>query len=202
MPYSILHISDLHRSPTDPISNDELVSALVSDRSRYIAEAPPVRAPDAIIVSGDVIQGVPLGTPNHAAELANQYATAENFLDELVNRFVSGDRSRLIVLPGNHDIDWNTAFSAMVPVATDKEPQDIAAELYKHGSTFRWDWRRKQLYQIVNEDLYAKRLDAFWDFFGRFYLGVPHLLRAAPKADYNLFSLMEDRIGVAAFNSC
>jgi hypothetical protein len=26
--YSILHISDLHRSPRDPISNDELISAL------------------------------------------------------------------------------------------------------------------------------------------------------------------------------
>jgi hypothetical protein len=61
-PFSILHISDLHRSPSDPVSNDELTSALMSDRDRYIREDPPVAVPEAIVVSGDIIQGVPLDT--------------------------------------------------------------------------------------------------------------------------------------------
>lgn len=48
--FSILHISDLHRSPQDPISNDELVSALVSDRDSYRHEDPSIATPDAIVV--------------------------------------------------------------------------------------------------------------------------------------------------------
>jgi len=202
MPYSILHISDLHRSPTDPISNDELVSALIGDRARYINEEPQVRAPDAIIVSGDIIQGVPLGTSNYAVELAQQYATAEAFLDELTNRILGGDRSRVVIIPGNHDIDWNTALSAMSLVSAGDEPKDVAGELHREGSSLRWDWRNRQLYRIVDEDAYAARLDAFWTFFGRFYHGVQNLLHVTPKADYNLFSLMGHKIGVAAFNSC
>jgi len=65
----------------------------VSDRDRYILEDPPVPAPDAIVVSGDIIQGVALGTDDFAAKLADQYKVAEEFLDELVRRFLNGDRS-------------------------------------------------------------------------------------------------------------
>ena len=112
-PFSILHISDLHRSPRDPISNDELISALIQDRDRYVQEEPSITPPQAIVVSGDVIQGVPLGTEDFATKIEEQYAVAEEFLDELARRFVDGDRSRLVMVPGNHDVDWNTAFSAL-----------------------------------------------------------------------------------------
>ena len=107
--YSFLHISDLHRSPADPITNAELISALVADRDRYRAEDPPVPAPDAIVVSGDIVQGIPLGLPDFAKQLAEQYEVAEEFLADLSRRFLGGDRSRVIIVPGNHDIDWNTA---------------------------------------------------------------------------------------------
>lgn len=103
--FSILHISDLHRSPKDNITNAELISALVSDRQRYASENPPIKAPDAIIVSGDIIQGVPLGTLDAPLRLAEQYATALDFIVELTERFVEGDRSKVVIVPGNHDID-------------------------------------------------------------------------------------------------
>ena len=45
--FSILHISDLHRSPYDPKSNGELISALISDRERYRHETPRIAAPEA-----------------------------------------------------------------------------------------------------------------------------------------------------------
>ena len=60
-PYSIMHISDLHRSPDDPITNEELVSALLHDRDRYVKEEPAMSAPQALVVSGDLIEGVGLG---------------------------------------------------------------------------------------------------------------------------------------------
>jgi 3',5'-cyclic AMP phosphodiesterase CpdA len=111
--FSILHISDLHRSPADPISNAELISALVGDRERYVNESPRIPAPEAIVVSGDLIQGLPLGTTDYETKLDDQYAVADEFLDELVKRFLDGDRSRVVIIPGNHDVDWNTALEAM-----------------------------------------------------------------------------------------
>jgi len=53
-PYSTMHISDLHRSPADPISNAELISALVSDHERYLQENPRIGAREAIGVSGAI----------------------------------------------------------------------------------------------------------------------------------------------------
>ena len=200
--FSILHISDLHRSPRDPVSNDELISALVSDRDRYVYEDPPVAAPEAIVVSGDIIQGVPLGTSDFATAIDGQYSVAEAFLSELVERFLEGDRSRLIMVPGNHDIDWNTALSSLDKVPDREIPCDLKSELHAEGSDLRWDWNSRMLYRIVDADRYEERLAAFWRFFERFYDGVPGLLDVKPGADVNLFSLCGDRIGVAAYNSC
>ncbi len=201
-PYSIMHISDLHRSTRDSISNEELLSALVNDRERYTREEPSIAAPQAIIVSGDIIQGVRLGTENFALEIEDQYAVAEEFLDELVSRFLDGDRSRLIMVPGNHDVDWNTAYQALEPVHTDSVTGDIKAELYAEDSLLRWDWKNFQLYRISNTGLYEQRLAAFWRFFDRFYDGVSGLMTSQNPADARLFSLCDDRIGVAAYNSC
>jgi hypothetical protein len=201
-PFSILHISDLHRSPRDPISNDELVSALVSDRDRYIHEDPRISVPEAIVVSGDIIQGVPLGTSDHETKLADQYATAGEFLDELVRRFLDGDRSRMIIVPGNHDIDWNIAFSALEPVDHKDIPNNVAALLYAENSDYRWDWKSLTLYRIAQPGRYERRLDPFWEFFERFYAGVSGLLKVEARADANLFSLCDGRIAVAAYNSC
>lgn len=183
------------------ISNDELISALVSDRERYITEQPPIKPPDAIVVSGDLIQGVGLGTENFLTELTNQYKVAENFLVELTNRFVGGDRSKVIIIPGNHDIDWNTAFSSMVKIESGAIPPNFGKELLSEDSKFRWDWKQREAYKIMNEDVYSARLNSFWEFFERFYDGVS-LLKEPARTGANLFELWSGRIGVAAFNSC
>ena len=200
--FSIMHISDLHRSPHDPISNDELISALIHDRDRYVREEPSIAAPQSIVVSGDIIQGVPLGTEDFATKIEEQYAIAEEFLDELVRRFVDGDRSRLVMVPGNHDVDWNTAYAALEPVQNESVLGDVREELHAEDSLLRWDWKTRSLYRISNPDLYEKRLEAFWRFFDRFYEGVPGSMAVQHPADVRLFSLYDDRIGVAAYNSC
>jgi hypothetical protein len=197
-----MHISDLHRSPLDHITNSELISALISDRERYLHEDPAISAPEAIVVSGDIVQGVPLGTTDHEAKLAAQYAAAEAFLDELVRRFVDGDRSRLIMVPGNHDVDWHKAFEAMEIVERKDAPANLASVLHAETSDYRWDWKNLVLYRIRDYSIYESRLDPFWRFFERFYSGVSGLLRVQAHADANLFRLCDGRIGVAAYNSC
>ncbi|CAE6732642.1 metallophosphoesterase family protein [Paraburkholderia nemoris] len=200
--FSILHISDLHRSPSDNITNAELISALVSDRQRYLQERPSIRAPDAIIVSGDIIQGVPLNTPDAVTRLDEQYATAFAFIEELADRFVGGDHSRVILVPGNHDIDWVMSRAAMELVPTDQVPENLLAELYRADTPYRWDWKKRELLRISDNSLYAKRLEAYWRFFTQFYSGVSGLLRVCRDQSANLYSLWDGRIGIAAFNSC
>jgi hypothetical protein len=200
--FSILHISDLHRSATDNITNDELVSALVGDRSHYLRENPPIRAPDAIFISGDIIQGVPVGATDAASKLAEQYATAESFIVELTKHFVGGDRSKVVIIPGNHDVDWVTARSAMTLVGEEDVPKDLSSELSREDTLYRWSWKNRELFKITDNTAYDRRLDAFWTFFKRFYDGVPGLLRVQPNAAVNLYSFCDNRIGVAAFDSC
>ncbi|WP_219845586.1 hypothetical protein, partial [Burkholderia cepacia] len=38
--FTLLHISDLHRSPHDPIENASLLGALLADQDRYLVETP------------------------------------------------------------------------------------------------------------------------------------------------------------------
>lgn len=200
--FCILHITDLHRAVTDPISNAELISALVADRERYAREDPPIAKPQAIVVSGDLIQGVGLGHPNFEAELDAQYEAAHSFLVELTERFLNGDRAKVVLVPGNHDIDWNLARAAMVKVAPDAMPKSLPRALHEPNSPYRWDWNTRELYIIRDQDAYRQRLAAFWRFFDRFYEDTTGLLRVESWSDANLYSLDEGRIGVAAFNSC
>ena len=200
--FSILHITDLHRAKSDPISNSELLSALVSDRERYEREDPPIRPPDAIVVSGDVIQGVRLNTPEFQREIAEQYDAAYDFLAKLTSRFLDGDRSKVVIVPGNHDIDWNVALDSMELVDDKHMPTSLPHALHEPGSPYRWDWKSRRLYRIKDQDVYQQRLGAFWNFFERFYSGMAGLLRVNSWSDANLYSLDDGRIGVAAFNSC
>ena len=200
-PFSILHISDLHRSPVDPISNDEFISALIGDRDRYFRESPRILAPEAIVVSGDLIQGVPLGMPNNETRLAEQYTVAEEFLDELVRRFLDGDRSRVVMVPGNHDIDWNTALKAMEIVDRKDMPGNVLTMLYAENASDRWDWKTLTLYRIRDMPMYARRLEAFWRFFETFYSGVPGLLKVQPGG-MPISSTLRRTDRVAAYNSC
>lgn len=197
---SVLHLSDLHRSPEDPISNDELIAALVTDKVRYTRAQEPIRAPDAIVVSGDIIQGVGLGHSNARRELDEQYKIAEQFLGRLAEEFLGGDRSRLIVAPGNHDVDWNLARQSMVRVPDTEEVRP--SEALKVGGRIRWSWKEMCFFRIADDALYSQRFDAYWDFAERFYAGVPGIPTLSRKEPFALFKLANGRVGVAVFNSC
>ena len=106
------------------------------------------------------------------------------------------------MVPGNHDVDWNTALRALEPVQNGAIPCDLRGELYAEDSLWRWDWKTRTLYRIVDLQLYERRLSAFWKFFENFYKDVPAPLTMKNRFDVRLFSLFDDRIGVAAYNSC
>ena len=199
--FTILHISDLHRSRDEPVDNDSLVAALLADRDRYIGETPIVPSPDAIIVSGDLIQGAPIGHAKWHDMMLDQYHVAGDFLDHLARRFLAGDRSKLIMIPGNHDVCWNTSFSAMRRVPDSEYPTDLRAALIEPDSNYRWSWKDRALYKIGDFDAYNRRMNFYWDFVESFYAGASLLKPIDRTRGFQLFELHNRQIVVAAFDS-
>ena len=96
--FSILHIPDLHRSTEEPVDNSSLLAALLVDCDRYAGKTPRIPPPHAIVVSGDIIQGARIDAPGWLQSMKDQYAVANSFLTALCDRFLDGDRSRMVLL--------------------------------------------------------------------------------------------------------
>ena len=162
---TILHISDLHRTSGPRLNNDDLLTAIASDAMRWKNEGIP--SPDLIIVSGDLIQGLSPDTDDPDAEIVAQYNEANDFLRRLAEQFVKSDRSRVVIVPGNHDVHWTRARNAMKPLAAC--PSDISCKAFEANSKVRWDWKQQQAYEINNNALYGSRFEHFRQFRSDFY---------------------------------
>jgi hypothetical protein len=200
---SILHISDLHRDPGNPIRNDVLLSSLENDRQRYtLKDDPTVRSPDIIIVSGDVIQGVPPGTADFDARLAEQYSEAIDFLSKLTDRLVAGDRRRVVIIPGNHDVSaCHVMESAQrVDIAPGRK-KELASQLFSGDSILRWSWSDFELFEITDKAKYASRLGAFASFYAEFYGGT-RTYDLDPAKQFDIFDFPDFDLTVTGFSSC
>ena len=165
---TLLHISDLHRTSTPRLDNDELLSAILSDTKRWEEEGIPY--PEVIIVSGDLIQGTSVDHPNPDSEIARQYAEVGAFLQQLTNEVVDSDPSRVIIVPGNHDVHWSRALQAMSPLET--SPDGINVKAFEANSTIRWNWKEQKAYEIVDRDVYESRFEHFRLFQAKFYASL------------------------------
>lgn len=199
--FTLLHISDLHRSPHDPIENASLLGALLADKDRYVIQTPQVSEPDAAIVSGDIIQGVPLNTQGYVRELERQYEVAHDFLACLADRFFAGDRSRIVIVPGNHDVCWNTAYNAMTELVPEEPPIVAHAGVFHAAGDLRWNWKTRSIFKVTNPDEYKRRLDAYWSFIERFYVDTNLKYPLDRSRGFNLFDLDNGRIIAAALES-
>ena len=86
-----LHISDFHVRGGDPYDRDVVLGALVKSVGEYRRRG---RSPDLIFATGDIAHS---GKPE-------EYEIAGRFFDDLLGA-VGLDKSRLFVIPGNHDVD-------------------------------------------------------------------------------------------------
>ena len=203
MKLSVLHISDLHRDLANPIRNDVLVDSLENDRRHYSTEeTPAVRSPDLIIVSGDIIQGIKPDVQDPEARLREQYQEALEFLSVLTERFVGGDRNRVIVVPGNHDVSAYHFEKSLrrVEILPDRK-KELATQLFSPDSRLRWSWSGFELYEIADHFLYAQRLAAFADFYAAFYNGA-RTYDLDPAKQIDIFDLPAFGLTIAGFSSC
>lgn len=205
---SILHISDLHRSRGGEISNSALLSSLVNDKDRYTqSENPIIKTPDIIIVSGDIIRGS-TKLVGSELEIQNQYEEGIDFLNQLTNEFLNGDKSKIIVIPGNHDVDFKLSKESMEKIVSTEvldEKDNLKLEYLKgainHNSSIRWSWRDLSFYRITDPNKYNNRLEAYANFYSTFYEGQ-RLFDLDPREQFDIFDYPEFNLTIVAFNSC
>lgn len=190
--YSILHISDLHKGENNNF--EHLFASLCNDSDSYEQNIPK---PEIIVVCGDLADGAKGDEADK--KIQKQYREVEEFLNKLVSHFLNGDKSRIIIVPGNHDLYQESTIKSMEVVHDDL--RDFAKERYFKGDpNYRWNWNDFHFYHINNKDEYFSRFKFFIEFYNRFYNGI----RSIEDCDLlnNIIDLPEYNISFATFNSC
>jgi 3',5'-cyclic AMP phosphodiesterase CpdA len=195
-PVRVLHISDIHRAPGAPTSNATLLGSLLDDihqtydddNARLSPDEPQLGLPDLIVVSGDLTQ--------HADEA--EYEIALRFLEALLP-IVNGDRRRVVLVPGNHDVNWAIAAQSYTP-ATKEEYERQAPP----GEPFHQSVKRAPdgTYWRKNDATYPDRFKPFKVFFDQFYQGA-HTYPLERESAFSVYDLSESLgMVVVGYNSC
>lgn len=174
---TILHISDIHRTPHEPVTNDEILLSLKRDADTWSGDGVP--HPDLVVVSGDVTQG---------AE-PDEYEEAADMLRSLLDHLGLDPGKHLLVVPGNHDVHWPTAEDAFRPR---KSRPSLPPELVVD---------RDGLYLCVTDEAaYQSRFKHFRSFYRELIGGEYPSMRSDA---YTLLTADGDvEVALAGFSSC
>ncbi|MCI0562208.1 MAG: metallophosphoesterase, partial [Nitrososphaera sp.] len=201
----ILHISDLHRTPGAELSNEDLWGTLRNDIWNTYAETalgpeepqlPMPKEIDLIVVSGDITQTAD----------PKEYTEAKQFLTTLATKLLDGDKGRLIIVPGNHDVRWSHSRGAYAQ-AHDIDEKKLK-EAYARESRYRLEKPLKSLQYVLwertDEDLYKKRFEPFANFFSRFYGNTRSFPLKDTNTQWTVFDSFTKDLNVVlvGFNSC
>jgi hypothetical protein len=155
-------------------------------------------------VSGDIVYGVTSNDANSDAALKQQYDEALEFLVLLAELFFEGNRERVILVPGNHDVSHPHVLRATeieaVPAEKDQR-QLVAKQLAAEGAVWRWVWSDFVLRRVTKPLEYRDRLKPFADFFETFYAGH-HAFSLDSEEQFVVHDLPEFGIVVVGLSSC
>jgi len=172
----ILHLSDLHFADETfaGICRTQLETDLIQELG--------IRRLEYLVISGDIA--------NYSTE--KEYDAAFAMVDGMVKRF-GLDPSRVMVVPGNHDLNWDLSEEAYPFVLKRKLPsplpEDRAIPAGDAGALLR------------DEKLYRKRFANFNShFYRRIYSGQDFPLDEAEQVQF--IERPEDRILFLGINSC
>lgn len=188
MKVSVLHISDLHKEDSD--NYDNLLQSLKDDCERYSAHG--IKKPEIIVISGDLVRG---GT---TTEIIAQYSIVAHFVNDLVNFFLDGDKTRIIIVPGNHDINWNESKLSMQRESEENRELNLV-QLRAAKSSIRWSWKEFCFYKIINNEKYDNRFSLFSKFYKDFY-GRPYPLNS--NEQFDIYDIPSFGLAFIGFNSC
>lgn len=204
MRVAILHISDLHRDLHDEIETASLLDSLERDLSRHGSEAPPILGPALCVVSGDLIYGASPSAVAPDTELERQYQQAHEFLCGLADRFFGGDRNRVVILPGNHDVSFPSVMRCVeaIPIPEDNgTKKSLVTELFSPRSKLRWSWQELCFYRISDEDAYHSRVKQFADLYYGFYKGN-RIFSLNPERQFDVFDFPDLGLSILSMSSC
>ena len=194
--YTILHISDLHKPKNCNLKN--LFYSLQTDCEAYSKDG--ISKPEIIVISGDIVEGSKNDGLKAKATISSQYAEAKIFLENLTDYFLDGDRSRLVMVPGNHDYCYKDSKESMT-----LSPEENAKEDFNRfkmaDPEVRWNWDDKRFYHITNDAHYKARFDLFREFYNDFYSGIRKLPDDLDRSSY-IVELNDYQIAFVCFNSC
>ncbi|WP_437322109.1 metallophosphoesterase [Sorangium sp. So ce385] len=152
-PIRILHLSDLHvRGDADPVALLQPLAADLEDRVDGLG----VERLDFLVVSGDVT--------NRASP--SEFEKARELISGIIARF-DLTAERCILVPGNHDLDWNEPVYRTVKRRL-VDPGELVPGRYKEQG---------DLYELREESLYPNRFRNFSQ-----YLYHPLLQQPYPLA--------------------
>ena len=138
------------------------------------------------------------------AALRAQYDEASEFLTLLAEEFVSGDKERVIIVPGNHDVSNYHFRQSLELIDMDIgaiTKRKLVEDLFTPESPLRWSWSDFALYKIASPDRYKQRFAAFVDFYETFYDGQ-RSYSAEPESQFDLFDFPDWGITIVGFCSC
>ncbi len=194
---SILHISDLHKDENDDYQH--LLASLENDIDKCL-KTEKIRKPDIIVVSGDIVKGAE--GANADSEINRQYDEAKLFLEKLVDIFLNGDKRKIVIVPGNHDINREISKTSMMEVSLlEEDVKYMYKKLRDNSSMVRWDWSNLKFYKITDIDIYNKRFKNFAEFYDNFYENI-RKFPEKPEEQSCIYQLDDLKIAFIGFNSC
>jgi hypothetical protein len=110
-----------------------------------------------------------------------------------------GDKGRVVIIPGNHDVSWPHSQKSMEKLNV-FNPNFINF-CKKTEKGFRWNWKDHSYYRIGENDIYNQRLLPFLEFYSKFYDDKRHY-SLDPNEQYDIFEFPEFNILIVGFNSC
>ena len=204
MKTSILHLSDLHRDTLEEPDSNSLLYSLERDFKRFSNIAPEIYLPNICVVSGDLIAGSQKVGDEAYHEIQAQYEQTKNFLVEIANVFFAGDREKIVIVPGNHDVCREDVRKCIEKIPTPSNKQDIRKLrklAYSQSSNIRWSWDELCFYKIVDEEKYKKRFSFFSAMYSEFYQGKRNY-SLEPSEQWDIFDFKEQGISIGTINSC
>jgi len=204
MRFSILHISDLHRDLSDEVQNEWLLDSLERDFEQFDGQVPSITRPTICVVSGDLVYGIRPDTKDADIELRRQYEQTEGLLIGLADRFFGGNRERVVILPGNHDICSIDVMASLQRIEVPAEPErkaKLVFELFSPNSTLRWSWREMCFFRITDTDRYRNRFSHFTTAYESFYQGKRTYPLGSDK-QFDVFDFPDHGFFMVALNSC
>ena len=137
-PSRLLHLSDLH------IENTEQALLLYDQLRQDLQRNLGVEKFDVVVVSGDIVNR---GT-------SAEYQSAAHFFRDLKQGFRLHPQ-QLLLVPGNHDMDWNISKSAYAP---------MRREEWSGRESDLWHQERGAYVEVADEDRLRQRFLHFANF--------------------------------------